>query len=284
MPRLPSDPAAFERDVILADIERFASITTKRAWGWEYIDPWQRRLLKCEDRYIWVNASRQSGKSSTLMVKTVHGAITNPNSLSLILAKQEQADEDMRKCKDIYNAYNDYLKERYGGVLVLELIEDNKHTMEFAHRARIKALAATERSRGYSAPLRVTIDEARDVPDEAFVAINPMLIVSQGQLILGSTPGGTSGFFSTERQNPRYVRFVVPYTECPRISRDEIEIERQIYGDAYIKQEYSCIFLDEISAVFTEKALNESMDDTEEPMLGHMAHIQKMIKGEAELI
>lgn len=284
MPRRPSDPIAYERDFILGDITKFAAIVTRRAWGWKFIDPWQVAVLKCQDRYMMLNCSRQSGKSSTLMVKLTHGAISNPNSLNLILAKQEQADEDMRKCKDIYNAYREYLLERYNGLLDLGLLEDNKHTLELSHRARIKALAATERARGYSAPTRIVIDEARDVPNEAFVAINPMLAVSQGQLILASTPGGTTGFFYTEQNNPRYQRFVVPYTDCPRIPKDQVEFERTVYGDAYVKQEYGCEFLDEISALFSERSLNESVDVDEEVLIDQMRNIHKVINGEIELV
>lgn len=274
------NPIERER-VLLSDPELFAAVVTRRAWGWKNIDPWQREVLTFEDRYGIINASRQSGKSSTLSVKVFRKSVITPNGLFLILAKQDQAEEDMRKIKDLHKAYTDHLRERYGNALTLDLVEDNKNSVEFGNRARIKALAATERTRGYSAPEIVWIDEARDVPDEAFIAINPMMIVSQGQLIISSTPGGTSGFLPKEWVNPRYTfKKMIPWWECPRIPKEEIDRERLIYGEAYVRQEYECRFQDDTTSLFSEKSLYESVDPNQPVLNREMEAITRKVKGD----
>ena len=49
--------------------------------------------------------------------------------------------------------------------------------------------------RGFSGVSLLIIDEAARVPDDLYYAVRPMLTVSQGRLILLSTPHGRQGFF-----------------------------------------------------------------------------------------
>jgi len=269
---------------ILGVTELWGDIVAKRAWGWQKSDPWQRRLLKCQDRFIILNCSRQSGKSSTLAVKAVHKALTTPKALILFVAEQRQSNEDLRKCREIVSAYDEYLREKYDNKMLCQAITDNITSIEFDIGSRIIALPGNEKVRGYSAPTMVILDEASYLKDEVFVGIDPMLEVSQGQLILASTPNGTSGFFHTEWTNPRYTQFQIRWNECPRIDPESIRRKRLIYGEAYVKQEYETEFLDDISSLFSERALLKSMDETEAPFTEDMANIHKVLQGEVELI
>lgn len=278
--KAPADKEA----VILNNIDLFARLVTRRAWGWKDIDPWQMEVLKCQDRYIILNCSRQSGKSSILMVKAFHKALTEPGALNLIIAEQRQSNEDLRKCRELFNAYKSYLKEKYQGTIDLSLVSDNKTSMEFGHDSRIVALPANEKVRGFSAPTTVIIDEAAFLDDEVFVSVDPMMEVSQGQLILASTPKGTSGFFRREWDNPRYVRFEVPWQQCPRIGDESIRNKRLLYGEAYVKQEYECKFLDDIASLFSEQALLESFDSSQDVFAEEMRKIDGQLRGGAALI
>jgi hypothetical protein len=269
---------------ILENIELWAARVVLNAWGWKNIDGWQRELLRCQDRYVIINATRQGGKSATLALKAFHTMLTVQDALVLIVAEQRQSNEDIRKVRELIRAYDKYLRRKYDNKLTLVPVSDNITSIELANGSRVIGLPGNEKVRGYSAPTMVVIDEAAYLPDEVFVGIDPMMEVSQGQLIIASTPNGTGGFFAHEWHNPRYTRFEIPWRQCPRISPESIEQKRMTIGEAYVKQEYECVFLDELTALFTEESLRASLDDTESVFANSMEEIQRAITGEAQLI
>lgn len=252
--------------------------------NWIRLDRWQEHLLLNNDRYIIINASRQSGKSTILAVKAAYLALTKPYSLILLVAEQRQSNEDIRKVRDILKAYDKHLRAKYEGKMMVGFTTDNKTSLELSHGSRVIALPGNERVRGYSAPDLVIMDEAAYLDDEVFVGIDPMLEVSHGQLILASTPNGNQGFFYKEWDNPRYTRYRIPWHDCPRIKKESIEQKRIVYGDAYVKQEYGTQFLDELTSLFTERALQESIEEEEEVLIDAIKTIRKTLDPEVQLI
>jgi hypothetical protein len=284
MPKTARSLADKILDYIYADPIGFAKKLTLMAWGWKELDAWQMKVLASSNRHLMLLCSRQSGKSSILAVKAFIKALTVPDALILIIAEQRQSNEDMRKVKELSRAFDEWLRDTYAGEVRFTPISDNITSIEWSNGARIVALPANEKVRGFSAPTMVIMDEAAYQPDETFVAVDPMMTVSQGQMILASTPSGTNGFFATEFRNPRYEMIRVPWTECPRIKPDEIAIKRELYGEAYVKQEYETIFLDDIQALFTERSLRESIDDEEDILAEEISAFEKTLPMEAELI
>lgn len=277
-------PAESE-DIIASNIELFTARLTLKAWGWKNIDPWQRELLKSKDRRIHVTASRQSGKSSIMACKVFHMLLTEPNILVLIVAEQRQSNEDMRKVKELARAYDEILREKYDNELRLTPVAENITSLELPNGSRCIALPGNEKVRGYSKPRLVWMDEDAFLEDEVFIGIDPMMEVSpDSQLALTSTPNGTGGHFAHERNNPRYRKWVIPWTMCPRISPESIEAKRIAIGDAYVKQEFECEYLDELTSLFTEASLTESMDDTEAVFAEDMKAINQAIAGEIDLV
>lgn len=258
-----------EREAVIAgDIELFSARLTLRAWNWKNIDPWQRKLLQASERYIHCNCSRQSGKSSTLAVKAFHKMLSKNGALVLIIAEQRQSNEDIRKVKELAETYDRIVREKYDNQITLDMMSDNITSVEFGNKSRCISLPANEKIRGYSAPDIVWIDEAHYVDDKVFQSVEPMIEVSpEGQLIMSSTPNaekGREGFFFFESNNPRYVHFKIPWNDCPRISEESIREKRLIYGEAYVQTEYECEFQEGGSALFTEQALKDSFDETED--------------------
>lgn len=106
--------------------------------------------------------------------------------------------------------------------------------------------------RGFSAVSLLVIDEASRVSDELYLALRPMLAVSQGTLWLMSTPFGKRGFFYEvwEHGGSEWERVRVPASECPRIPASFLEEERKAMGERWYRQEYLCEFEDSVSGVF----------------------------------
>jgi hypothetical protein len=85
-----------------------------------------------------------------------------------------------------------------------------------------------------------------------------MLAVSNGKLILMSTPFGKRGFFYEEWTNGEsWERVQVKASECPRIPPEFLEEERRSLGEWWYKQEYECEFMDAIDNVFRTEDIEQ---------------------------
>lgn len=207
-------------------------------------DLWQARVLRSDSRRLLLNCSRQSGKSTTAAILALHRAVFYPGTLILLVSPSlRQSSELFRKVSDMINL----LQERP------ERTEDNRLSCTFKNNSRIVSLPSKEETiRGFSGASLIIEDEAARVPDDLYRAVRPMLAVSQGRIILMSTPFGKRGHFFEEwtHGGESWERIMIPATECPRISPEFLEEERRALGDWWFKQEYLCVFTETIDQVF----------------------------------
>jgi hypothetical protein len=126
--------------------------------------------------------------------------------------------------------------------------------------SRIVSLPGKEGTiRGYSGVRLLAIDEAAWVPNDLYVALRPMLAVSQGRLIAMSTPHGTRGWwYEAWRSKDLWERIEVPAEQCPRISATFLEEERRTMGQWWFAQEYGCQFLDAETQAFTREEVDRA--------------------------
>jgi hypothetical protein len=146
---------------------------------------------------------------------------------------------------------------------------DNEISLAFPNGSRIIGLPGTEATiRGFSAVALLLVDEAARVSDELYMAIRPMLAVSDGALWLMSTPFGKRGFFyeAWERGGSEWERIRVPAPECSRIPRKFLDEERATMGDRWFRQEYLCEFTDSVSGVFDRDLVEQAISDEFEPL------------------
>lgn len=199
-------------------------------------DPWQRALLLSTDKEVALNCSRQAGKSTTVAALVLHVALFNPNALILILSPGlRQSGEFFRKVKDAYNAIG----------RPLGTMAENQSTLEIPNGSRIVCLPGKEATvRSYSKVALLVVDEAARVPDDLYKAIRPMLAVSQGRIILLSTPFGQRGFFfkTWHSDSHSWKRIKITWQQCPRITQDFINNELKELGEPWVNQEYNCEF------------------------------------------
>ncbi len=62
--------------------------------------------------------------------------------------------------------------------------------------------------------------------------------------------------------------------DCPRISDDFLEQERQALGDLWFRQEYGCEFLETIDQEFRYDDIARALSDEVEPLFGTDDHRQ----------
>jgi Terminase large subunit, T4likevirus-type, N-terminal len=218
-------------------------------------DATQQEVLRSGMQRGLLNCTRQWGKSTVTAAKAVHQAYHFPESLTLVVSPSaRQTGEFIRKAAGFLRK----LKIRPKGD------GDNEISLELPNRARIVGLPGSEATvRGFSAVSLLLVDEAARVSDELYLAIRPMLAVSEGALWLMSTPFGKRGFFYEAWANggPGWERIQAAATECPRISWKFLEEERATMGDRWFRQEYLCEFEESTSGVFSRDLVDRAMAD-----------------------
>lgn len=207
-------------------------------------DPWQSEVLRSSARRLVLLTARQAGKSSVVSVMAMHRALYHPGALILIFApSQRQAVRLFKACARIYR--------ELGRPVEAEV--ENALSMELENGSQIVALPADPNTvRGYPAVDLLIIDEAAWVSDELYETVRPMLAVSAGQLVVMSTPFGRRGFFyrAATTDDGRWTRYTVTAADCPRITPEFLEEERDSKGARVFAQEYECRFIDAAGSLF----------------------------------
>ena len=223
-------------------------------------DEAQKRVLTTGSKRVALNCTRQWGKSTITAAKAVHHAYTTAGSLALVVSPSlRQSGEFLRKATEFARR----LKIRAKGD------GRNEISLEFPNHARIVGLPGNEATvRGFSAVSLLIVDEAARVDDELYMAIRPMMAVSQGSLWLISTPNGKMGFFyeTWMRGGPEWERVRVPADECPRIPPEFLKEELATMGERRFRREYMCEFTDSEGAVFDMDLVERAFTTDVEPL------------------
>lgn len=222
-------------------------------------DPWQEQLLRSSAPRMLMLASRQSGKSSVASALALHTALLQPRSLILLLSPSlRQSRELFRKIISLFNALR----------RPLAVTAESALRIEFANGSRVVSLPGTEKTiRSFSEVAMLIIDEAARVDDALYVAVRPMLAVSQGRLVALSTPFGKRGWFHDEWHGPaEWQRVRITADQCPRITPEFLAEERRALGERYFRQEYMTEFCETIDAVFSYADIQAAFSDEVKPL------------------
>ena len=205
-------------------------------------DPWQQQVLRSTAPRVFLCCSRQVGKSTTTAVKALHRALYKAGCTVLIISPTDrQSGELFLKVSGFYQALGKPLSPT----------QENVHTLRLENNSRILSLPASESGiRGFTADL-LLVDEGAYVPDELYHSVSPMLAVSGGQLVALGTPAGKRGWFYEASTAGRWDRYVIPASECPRISAEFLAEERDRLGEKVFQAEYCCKFVDAAGAAFS---------------------------------
>ncbi len=222
-------------------------------------DRWQERLLRSEAPRVLMNCARQTGKSTAAGVLALHKALVTPGALVLILAPAErQAKELFSKVAGFYHTLGHPIPaDSY-----------RKLGVELTNGSRIEALPGTEKTiRGFSGAALLIVDEAARVDDGLYYAIRPMLAVSNGRLMMLTTPYGKRGVFFEEWTNGQgWERYEVWAKDCERIPSSFLEEERRALPDFIYRQEYECAFVETEDQVFSHELVSAAITDEVTPL------------------
>ncbi|MES1192659.1 MAG: phage terminase large subunit [Steroidobacter sp.] len=240
------------------DLLRFLDpLATARDAGFEP-DPWQCAVIESDDPRVLINASRQSGKSTTVSTLAVNQALTDPGLILATSPSQRQSGELFRKIVETLRAVKPAPK--------LEI--QSATTVELSNGARIVSLPGSEATiRCFSAPKLILIDEASRVDDDYYAAVRPMLAAGGGRLIALSTPWGCRGwFYKAWQSQDAWRRFRVPATDCPRITPEFLAEELAEIGPLRFASEYMCEFVDTAEQFFPTSLIEAALTDEVQPL------------------
>lgn len=223
-------------------------------------DAWQAALLSSEARQSLLNCSRQVGKSTSMAVLAVDTMLAQRNALVVVTSgSSRQAKELLRTITLIHAACDQGAR----------CVAQSMTRIELANGSRAIALPTSAATvRGYSKAALVLCDEAAYQPDVLYRSLRPMLAVSGGRIVLGSTPFGKRGFFYQEwaEGGADWQRISVPATDSPRIAPAFLDAERRAMGDVWFSQEYLCAFVDNMFAVFSYESVMAALSDDVQPL------------------
>lgn len=234
-------------------------IAFAKAAGLKNPDPWQEKLLRSESKRIILNCCRQSGKSTTSAIIVLYVVLHRPGSLVLVLSPSlRQSQEFHKKVLEAYDTLGRPMK----------IDSERRLGLELRNGSRLEALPGSEKTiRGFSAPTLVVFDEASRVPDALYYSVRPVLAISNGTLMLISTPHGKRGIFYQEwTDGLGWERYEVPATSLERISTEFLAEERQSHPPHMYQQEYLCKFAETEDQVFSQEIIERAFDNDIEPL------------------
>jgi hypothetical protein len=224
-------------------------------------DDWQEKLLRSTSDRVLLNCCRRSGKSTMSGVIALHRALYHPGSLILCLAPA------LRQSQELFGKVAGFYRDLERPISPLA---ERKLSLELENGSRIVTLPGTEKTiRGFSGATLLIVDEASRVSDELYFAVRPMLAVSGGALLMLTTPYGKRGVFYEEWTGGRgWERYEVPASECPRISPEFLEEERNALPSWVYRQEYECSFEETEDQVFTTEMVERAVTSEVTPLFG----------------
>lgn len=216
-------------------------------------DPWQIEVMRSDEPRHLILCNRQAGKSTTVGAKATAGMLYDPGLYLIIAPTLRQSRLLFDKVASVYRNLAD----------VPKILTANRTELQIDNGATLVALPGDDDAtiRGYSAPKAVFIDEASRVSDEVYAALRPMLATSGGQLIALTTPYGRRGWFYEAWEFQKgWKRTTITARECPRITPEFLEDERNNMGDWRFRQEFMCEFVDVEEQFFSSDLIDAMVD------------------------
>ncbi|HEY3739443.1 MAG TPA: terminase family protein [Bryobacteraceae bacterium] len=208
------------------------------ALRWEP-DAKQAAVLRSGARRVILNCSRQWGKTTVAAAKLVFVALTRPKSVSITVS------ENISQTAEVFQKIDQFL----GGLGIGVKSEQGKKLARVIamNGSRIVGLAAREQAvRGYTADF-VFLDEAARIPDDVIDALLPVIAVRNGDWWMASTPNGRRGRFYEMweyAEGADVLKIAAPGSENPRLPAGFVERARKERGEAYVRQEFECEFVE----------------------------------------
>jgi len=215
--------------------------------------PYQAELLKDESPRIVACMGRQSGKTTTIAIKAIHFAYSQPDTTVLITSPS------LRQSMIMFDRILSFIYR--SSILVKSVVRKTRTTIQLSTGSMIVALPCSENLlRGYTAHL-IICDEAAFMPEEVITnVIFPMISTTDGHAIFLSTPWGRDHFFYRAFMDPNYSVHRVKSSECPLIKPEFLEEMRRNMTEQVFRIEYEAEFAEASTCYFSQDLIRSCID------------------------
>lgn len=225
------------------------------------MDLWQKDYMLSAPAMarIAIAASRQSGKSTVTAIFAAWCLLFLPGFTCLV------ASRSLRQA----SYYLDKVREIVLSVVPKSAMRQlNRLSMELPNGSTIISIpcAQPDAGRGFS-PHLILLDEAAFAPEALFTAITPSVAATHGAIHMISSPNGRQGrFFDAFEGEAVSVWHSqrVTWEDCPRMTQEQMDIEKIAMGELYWRQEFMAEFIQPLGAFFGHSGLL-SMEEEEDP-------------------
>jgi len=202
-----------------------------------------------------LRSGRQVGKSFIIGKKAAKFAINNEKKLIMVIAFTEK-QANLLFSKILHNIV---MKEKEDKKKYISKPKPTKHIINLKNGSTIHCYAAGDTGygiMGFTIDLLIA-DEAAWIKEEVWNSIVPALAVTKGTLWLLSTPWLSEGFYFDCFNDPNFTNFHQSSEDCPRITKEFLERQRQRFTKQQYSQMYLGEFVDDFKRVFSDKWINE---------------------------
>lgn len=197
---------------------------------------------------------RQGGKDWLIGLLLVWESVAWPNRRSVIVSEAQRQSDWL--CKESVMNHIARSPEVFDCVA-----RPGMECLSFLNQSEIYFLPSTGAIRGLTSVTRAIVNEALNVPDESYPALEPMLARLHGSLSLFSTPGGRVGKLWEYYNNPMFSTMRLPSSVNTYLPHQHLEDQAlKMHPDDY-RREYEAEFSDVSGAFFSTGAVDACRKD-----------------------
>jgi hypothetical protein len=245
------------------------------------LDDWQKDYLMAApvEARIAIAASRQSGKSTVTKIFVAWCLLFVPGFTCLV------ASRSLRQA----SYYIDMIRQIVLSIVPRDaMVTVNRLSLELPNGSQIISIPAMQpdAGRGFS-PHLILMDEAAFAPEALFTAMSPSVAATQGAIHMISSPNGRQGrFFEAFEGDAKDVYWSrkIKWTDCPRMTKEMMDIERVTLGELMFRQEFLSEFVQPLGAFFGNSGILQFEKEEEQDLTGlELEDLEKILSKNAPL-
>lgn len=239
------------------------------------LDQWQKDCINHRGDKL-LCTGRRVGKTYILARGAVDRMIEKPKTRVLLFSLTEE------QAMLIVSMAKEYLLEADPTQLKKKNTDTNKKTLSLKNGSVMRCRAAGDTGdsgRGFEADILI-VDEAARMGKFFWIAVRPIILMSAGEIWLGSTPFGKQGYF-WEMFNEAYnlnlpqARFKVFYTTTEKVINEReltvdwteerkikalatLEADKRTMSKLEYGQEYQGLFMEDLQQFFTDDLIKKA--------------------------
>ena len=238
------------------------------------LDEWQKDFLAHKGDKL-LCTGRRVGKTYIMARNAIDEMLQTPKTRVLLFSlTEEQAMLIIAMAKE-------YLLEKSPNQIKRKNVDTNKKTLTLKNGSIMRCRAAGDTGdsgRGYEADILI-VDEAARMGKFFWIAVRPIILMSVGQIWLGSTPFGKQGYFwdmfnEYENLKTKDARFRVFYTTTEKVIKERtitkdwteerklkalsiLDSDKRTMSKLEYGQEYLGLFMEDLQQFFPDDLIKQ---------------------------